>query len=71
MPPEYEVSPAQTWDKNAARRALDDLFSLARQYRSSRSYVGDGANVPEFGRFEIADGYVATRVARARNRSLN
>jgi len=38
MPPEYEVSPAQTWDKNAARRALDDLFSLARQYRSSRSY---------------------------------
>lgn len=31
-------SPAAEWDRNVARRALDELFSLARQYRSSNDY---------------------------------
>jgi hypothetical protein len=33
-----EVSPAANWDRNVAGRALDELFSLARQYRSSQAY---------------------------------
>jgi hypothetical protein len=31
--------PAAAWDRNVARHALDDLFSLARQYRSSQAYL--------------------------------
>lgn len=33
-----ESSPAGVWQQDAARRALDDLFSLARQYKSSKEY---------------------------------
>jgi hypothetical protein len=32
-------SPADLWDRNVARHALDELFSLARQYRSSEAYL--------------------------------
>jgi hypothetical protein len=31
-------SPAEAWDRTVARRALDELFSLARQYKSSKAY---------------------------------
>jgi len=31
-------SPADNWDRDVARRALDDLFSHTRQYRSSKDY---------------------------------
>jgi hypothetical protein len=33
-----DLSPAAGWDRNAARRALDDLFSNARQYNSSSAF---------------------------------
>lgn len=33
-----EASPADVWQRDAARRALDDLFSLARQYKTSKAY---------------------------------
>jgi hypothetical protein len=39
-----EQSPAAEWDRHVARHALDELFSIARQYRSSKSYrelIGD------------------------------
>jgi hypothetical protein len=32
------LPPAEEWDRDVARRALDELFSLARQYRSSKGY---------------------------------
>src|SRR5437867_3969330 len=32
------ISPVTEWDKNDSRRALDDLFSTARQYRTSQAY---------------------------------
>lgn len=31
-------SPAEEWDKEATKRALDELFSLTHQYRSSKAY---------------------------------
>lgn len=34
-----EQSLAEAWDKDVARRALDELFSLAQQYKSSKSYL--------------------------------
>lgn len=34
-----ESSPAAEWDREIARRALDELFSLARQYKSGKSYM--------------------------------
>ena len=34
-----ESSPTKTWDRDATRKALDDLFSLARQYNSSKAYL--------------------------------
>ncbi len=34
-----EPSPAQQWDADATRRALDELFSVARQYNSSQAYL--------------------------------
>lgn len=30
--------PANRWDRDATKRALDELFSLTQQYRSSKSY---------------------------------
>lgn len=33
-----KTSPAEVWQWDASKRALDDLFSLARQYKSSREY---------------------------------
>lgn len=33
-----DSSPAADWDRAVARRALDELFSVARQYRTSRAY---------------------------------
>ena len=33
-----DISPAAEWDRDVARHALDELFSLARQYRSSEAY---------------------------------
>lgn len=42
IPPETslpnEPSPATEWDKDVARRALDELFSLTRQYRSTKDF---------------------------------
>ena len=32
------ISPAAEWDRDAVRRSLDELFSLTRQYRSTRAY---------------------------------
>lgn len=34
------LSPAAEWDRDVARRALDELFSLTRQYKSSKAYRG-------------------------------
>lgn len=34
-----ESSPAKEWEKDITRRALDELFSLARQFKSSESYL--------------------------------
>lgn len=31
-------SPASEWERDVARRSLDELFSLARQYKSSKEY---------------------------------
>jgi hypothetical protein len=36
--PAPESSPAERWDRDSARRALDDLFTHARQYNSSSAY---------------------------------
>jgi hypothetical protein len=33
-------SPADDWDARATERVLDELFSFARQYRSSQSFDG-------------------------------
>jgi hypothetical protein len=33
-----EPSPAKRWEEEATKRVLDELFSNARQYRSSKSY---------------------------------
>lgn len=33
-----DLSPAAGWDRDVARHALDELFSLARQYSSSTAY---------------------------------
>lgn len=34
------LTPAQTWEEDAAKRALDELFSMTIQYRSSKAYSG-------------------------------
>jgi hypothetical protein len=31
--------PAKNWDEKAVQRALDELFSSVRQYRSSQTYI--------------------------------
>ena len=36
--PAGEISPAAAWERDGTQRALDSLFSLAHQYKSSRSY---------------------------------
>lgn len=33
-----ELTPAQMWDEDTAKHSLDELFSNARRYRSSKSY---------------------------------
>ena len=33
-------SPADDWDAHVTKRVLDELFSFARQYRSSKSFDG-------------------------------
>ena len=33
-----EETPASAWDRDAAKRALDDLFSIARRYRATEAY---------------------------------
>ena len=33
-----DVTPAGTWEQDAAKRALDELFSLTSQYRTSEAY---------------------------------
>lgn len=33
-----EETPANAWDRNVVHRALDELFSLARQYRSTKDF---------------------------------
>jgi hypothetical protein len=38
MPLFEEPTPAADWDKDVARRAIDELFVLARQYNSSQAY---------------------------------
>ena len=35
---EAETTPAVMWEQDSAKRALDELFSLTKQYRSSKSY---------------------------------
>jgi hypothetical protein len=37
--PAPEPSPAQKWDRDSARRGLDELFTVAHQYNSSKSYL--------------------------------
>ena len=32
-------SPAEKWDRESSRRALDELFSVARRYNSSKAYL--------------------------------
>jgi IrrE N-terminal-like domain len=34
-----EPSPAEKWDRDSARRALDELFTVAHQYNSSEAYL--------------------------------
>jgi hypothetical protein len=34
----YDGSPADEWDKDSARRALDELFSTARKYNASKDF---------------------------------
>lgn len=38
LSPLEELSPSAKWDRDTAGRALDELFSLARQYKSSKAY---------------------------------
>ncbi len=33
-----DVTPAGTWEQDAPKRALDELFSLTSQYRTSEAY---------------------------------
>ena len=33
-----DVTPAVVWERDAAKRALDELFSLTHQYKSTRAY---------------------------------
>lgn len=37
---EGSASPAISWNEESARRGLDELFSLTRQYKSSKTYRG-------------------------------
>jgi hypothetical protein len=49
-------SPSELWDQDITRRALDELFSLARQYKSGRDYL----NLLEFvARFRFYSPYNA------------
>ncbi len=34
-----QISPADAWDRDSARRALDELFTVAHQYNSSKAYL--------------------------------
>ncbi len=34
------ISPGASWNEESARRGLDELFSLTRQYKSSKTYRG-------------------------------
>lgn len=36
--PTGEATPAQRWDRDATKRALDELFSLTKQYRSGTAF---------------------------------
>lgn len=36
--PDLLLSPADMWDQDAAKRALDELFNLTYQYRASKAY---------------------------------
>lgn len=36
--PDLLLSPADVWDQDAAKRALDELFNLTYQYRTSKAY---------------------------------
>ena len=36
--PHAATTPADAWEQDAAKRALDELFSLTTQYRSSKAY---------------------------------
>src|SRR5215470_13252814 len=33
-----ETAPAAEWDRDVARRAVDELFNLARKYRTTKAY---------------------------------
>lgn len=37
---ETEASPAELWERDSAKRSLDELFSLTRQYSACTSYDG-------------------------------
>jgi hypothetical protein len=39
VPQPDERSPAEQWDRHAARRVLDDLFNLAKAFNSSKAYL--------------------------------
>jgi hypothetical protein len=39
VPQPDERSPAEQWDHDAARRVLDELFTLAKTFNSSKSYL--------------------------------
>jgi hypothetical protein len=58
-PPFQEVSPAADWDEDAARRALDELFRVAGEYKSTKAY----REVLDFvGRFRFYSPYNAMLV---------
>jgi hypothetical protein len=39
VPQPDERSPAEEWDHDAARRVLDELFTLAKTFNSSKAYL--------------------------------
>ncbi len=36
--PMFKEEPAEIWERDAARHSLDELFVLARQYKSGKEY---------------------------------
>lgn len=54
-----ETTPAELWDKEAKKRALDELFSAARTYSSAKDYLELMTFLSRFRRYSPYNGMLA------------